>query len=323
MNEESPVARLNASLEEVAKAAEFHFAQVNLALAGRNSLAQPNTYFYPRDDRNVLTDEHQERARDLRRELGVFGTQLLEAVKAAPILDQTDEIQLQHTLRSMSSALMLREYVHHNAYIISDEDVFHGVMPASQEERETDLQSSIAIFFKEVENIREKLDLIAPTPQTIASAIVASQQPKVGKYRPNTAFIMMQIDENNAELEDIKNTIKDVFKEFGIEAMRSDEIEHSDVATQRILDEIATCEFHIAELTGERPSVYYELGYAHALNKRPILFRKKGTRLHFDISVHNCPEYKNNTDLRDKLRKRLAAMTGKEPVVRTSQGGGS
>jgi hypothetical protein len=167
-------------------------------------------------------------------------------------------------------------------------------------------------FFDGVANIEEKLDLIAPTPENIAGAIVASQVAGVRKYRPNTAFIMMQIDDGNPELEDIKNTIKEVFKEFGITAIRSDEIEYSDVVTQRILNEIATSEFQIADLTGERPSVYYELGYAHAVEKRPILYRKKGTKLHFDVAGFHCPEYKNVTELKEKLRARLEEMTGRK-----------
>ena len=43
-----------------------------------------------------------------------------------------------------------------------------------------------------------------------------------------------------------------------------------------------------------------------------FLYRFKGTRLHFDLSVHNIPEYENITDLRRKLRTRLIALTNKQ-----------
>jgi hypothetical protein len=44
------------------------------------------------------------------------------------------------------------------------------------------------------------------------------------------------------------------------------------------------------------------------IGKRPILYRREGTKLHFDLAVHNCPEYKNVTELRERLRKRLTAI---------------
>lgn len=262
---------------------------------------------------NLLTSAQRDGAHALRSKVAGFGVRLLEAVRISPLMEQADEEEIRTLLRKMSASLALKSYQYTAPQVVSDEDRVLGMVPAEQSEHARAPTDCVESFENCCNRLRDRMQLLAPPSHALAQAIVSTQIPAIQKYRPNTAFIMMQIDEKQPKLEDVKNCIKEIFKEFGIDAVRSDEIEHSDVITQRILDEITTSEFSIADLTGERPSVYYELGYAHASGKRPILFREEGTKLHFDLLVHNVPAYKNTTDLKAKLRARLSAMLGRTP----------
>ena len=124
---------------------------------------------------------------------------------------------------------------------------------------------------------------------------------------------MMWMDPKQKELIDTLDAVKEVFSSFEIKAVRADDIEHEDLISQKVLDEIRTSEFLFADLTGARPNVYYEIGYAHALGKRVMLYRKSDTGIHFDLAGYNCPEYENLRDLRTKLTKRLEEVTSKSP----------
>ena len=142
----------------------------------------------------------------------------------------------------------------------------------------------------------------------LALSLPVASRDQVQTYNRNTAFIVMWMDPDKPELEDVHLTIKDVCKSFGITALRADDVQHDDRITDVILEHIRSSELVIADLTGERPNVYYEVGHAHAIGKHPILVRRKGSPLHFDLAVHNVREYRNVTELRELLTKRLGAL---------------
>jgi hypothetical protein len=168
------------------------------------------------------------------------------------------------------------------------------------------------LAFDSLEQLLE--DRSRPTPRSPQALLpVRLPEPTSAAVVPNTVFILMSMDRDNDMLEDVCNTIKKACSAFDLEANRIDDLEHSDTITERILRSIRESEYIIADLSGERPNVYYEVGYAHAIGKRPILVRHKATRLHFDLLVHKVPEYANMTDLLSQLRDRLEAILGRSP----------
>ena len=254
----------------------------------------------------IGSGENQNEAEALRTTIKALSVDIAGAARGSPLLAEADTQELRHNTRQMLANVYFCEYSHTGVQIHHDEDVVLGVDPPSNEEDPVDDAATAKKRFEEAATkILDLIDLLSPTDE------VKSSPSGTSSYRPNTAFIMMAIDDSKRELEDIKNGIKEVFKEFGIHAITADEIEHEGAITDRILDEIETSEFRFADLTHERPNVYYEIGHAHARNKRVILFRTKGTPLHFDVAHRNCPEYENITDLKRRLRKRLEAMTNK------------
>jgi hypothetical protein len=253
----------------------------------------------------VEGEEIQKEGEELRATIKRLSVDVAGAARSSPLVSEADLQDLRHNTRQMLASVRYNRYQHHGVSIHHDEGVVLGVDPPTQhEEMAATPEAAIRMFDKAILAVRDLIDLLSPAEATPSAAGTAT-------YRPNTAFIMMALDKSRPELEDVKNAIKDVFRDFDVSAVTADEIEHDDAITDRILNEIETSEFLIADLTGERPNVYYEVGHAHARNKRVMLFRRDGTKLHFDLAHRNCPEYANVTALKDMLRKRLEIVTNR------------
>ncbi len=102
-----------------------------------------------------------------------------------------------------------------------------------------------------------------------------------------TAFVVMQFTEPYKEL--YEEVVKKVAEcdHFKLKAFHAGEV-FGRVILQDIKRGIEEARVVIAEITPCNKNVFYEVGYAHALNKPTILLVAKGTELPFDIGGYLC-----------------------------------
>src|SRR3989304_3355950 len=121
-------------------------------------------------------------------------------------------------------------------------------------------------------------------------------------------FLMMPIAAEKPELKDILNAVKRSSKQYGLDCIRVDEIEHTGRITDLILSHIDCSRYLVCDISTERPNVYYELGYAHGLGKEVILIAREGSNIHFDIKDYSIIFYKSITELEERLSKRIETI---------------
>lgn len=304
------IAQIKSSILELRNKARCFFETVEKYAEG----AKWSLSMYKRDSWDLLEEEDKSNSAEAQKiMLSVIGP-LIVLVKSSPLLNDADAIEIGKTAKAMRASLRLREFRSWDAELLHDEGNVLGVKPPGQSEEKTLYPTEAKDnFFKNLDRVDQLLELLEVSPLSLPTGLPPSNPKLLSTYRPNTAFIMMQIDPRKPELNDLYDTYNECFSKFGIKAIRADDIEHNGVITIRILDEIKTSEFLLGDLTGERPSVYYEVGYAHSLGRRVMLFRQSGTPIHFDLAAYNCPEYEALRGLRERVMKRLESMTGKKP----------
>jgi len=95
------------------------------------------------------------------------------------------------------------------------------------------------------------------------------------------AFVLMPFD---IQFDDLyKFGIKEPAAELGILAERVDEQIFSEGILERIYRQIALADIIIAEMTGQNPNVFYEVGYAHGQGKLCILSTVTASDIPFDL----------------------------------------
>lgn len=131
------------------------------------------------------------------------------------------------------------------------------------------------------------------------------------KSRKPIAFVIMQFtDEYNALYKDV---ISPICESYGFEVIRADDIRSSGLIIEDVTSSIKESSLIIADITPDNPNVYYEVGYAHALDKTTILMSDRSReKLPFDISGYRTLFYDNTIAgkliVEERLKRHLESI---------------
>lgn len=118
-----------------------------------------------------------------------------------------------------------------------------------------------------------------------------------------TAFVIMQYGEPFDTL--YCEVIAPVTREKDFAPLRADDIYKPGIIIQDITDNLVRAAVVIAEITPENANVFYELGYAHALEQQTILLAQSGRPLPFDVSGYRCIYYDDTIGGKNKVENDL------------------
>lgn len=166
--------------------------------------------------------------------------------------------------------------------------------------------STVTLIVDGVEVLRHTLPFSFPKSQVglfcLDKTDIEFKNFKVKNVRPK-AFVVMQF---STEYNDVYfEVIKSVCEEQNIEVMRIDEENGPGIIIQDITRAINESKMIIADISPVNANVFYEVGYAHALNKPTILIAEKGTKLPFDVSAFRTLFYENTIGGKSKLESGL------------------
>jgi hypothetical protein len=106
----------------------------------------------------------------------------------------------------------------------------------------------------------------------------------------------------------IRTSVEGASQGTPLKCFRLDESRPAGRITDRLLQEIQSATLCIADLTGSKPNVMWEVGYAMALRKPTIIITQDGGELPFDIRMMETLRYDRNY-LNETLCEPLKRMT--------------
>jgi hypothetical protein len=120
-------------------------------------------------------------------------------------------------------------------------------------------------------------------------------------------FIVMSF-KTSAAYKDLKRAIENACKQHGFVGRRVDESNDLRRIVPEIIRGIRQSAFVVADVTEERPNVYWEVGLATGMEKDVILVAKAGSTLPFDINDVPVIFWDSFADFEEKLASCIGRM---------------
>jgi hypothetical protein len=153
-------------------------------------------------------------------------------------------------------------------------------------------------------------------PRTAASSQARGSKPLDSTDRGAQAdrkrhvFVAMPFSE---DFEDVyEYGIYTPVRNCGLICEKTNEMAYTGDILHRIREKIETADLVVADLTGARPNVYLEVGYAWGKGIPVIFVARNGEELHFDVSRHRCIYYKSIRQLGKELDRLIRGVLNLE-----------
>lgn len=118
----------------------------------------------------------------------------------------------------------------------------------------------------------------------------------------NLVFVIIAFRDH---MESVFESIKAAGTAVGLDVKRVKDIPGDYRITDQIIQMINSAKFVVADLTHERPNVYFELGYARGIRKTVITTAREYTDIHFDVKDWTCLFYTDSRVLEGDIKKRF------------------
>jgi hypothetical protein len=150
----------------------------------------------------------------------------------------------------------------------------------------------------------EQLNTVKDNWEKRAADIIALAE----KVAESHSVLVIMSYTSQPDVEDAYDSFVQVCKDLGYHCERLTEENAGERILPEILERIERAAFVIVDLTGLRPNVFYELGYADGLGKKVVITARDGTELPFDVKDIPTIHWSSQRRLREDLRKRIISV---------------